>query len=97
MKAPKITKSRSSMNLPINLDLRLNLDRYCWCCRKFRRNSVVIPFVVHSDGQPVALVFRRSTTQPTTDQIKGNIGQYRGVKSSKVIVQDSEHIIVTVL
>lgn len=51
-----------------------------------------IPF----HAEPVAPVFRRSTTQPTTDQVKGNIGQYRAVKSSKVIAQDSEHIIVTV-
>ena len=88
MKAPKITKIRSSMNLPINLDLRLNLDIYC--C-----HSICCPF--HFHGEPVTLVFGRSTTQPTTDQIRGNIGQYRAVKSSKLIVQDSEHIIVTVL
>ena len=51
-----------------------------------------IPF----HAEPVALVFRRSTTQSTTDQIKGNIGHYRAVESSKVIVQDNEHIKVTV-
>ena len=46
--------------------------------------------LVSFHAETVALVLRRRTTQPNTEQIEDNTGQYRVAKISKVITSTGQ-------